>query len=63
MTMNMPGLKDGIYGITNCELDRCNNAALLNDNDHEDIRGVFPIGKEIYEDAEKVSHLAQLIFQ
>ena len=34
----MPGLANGIYGITNYEPDRRNNAALLNDNDCEDIR-------------------------
>ena len=53
----MPGLKDGVYGITNCEPERRNNAALLNDTDQEDIRGVFPTGKGIYTDAEKVRYL------
>ena len=52
----MPGLKNGIYGITNCEPERRNNAAILNDNDREDIRGVYPTGKGIYTDAEKVRH-------
>ena len=49
-------LKDGIYGITNYDPQRCNNAALLNDNDNEDIRGVFPTAIGTYEEAEKVSH-------
>lgn len=46
-TTIMSDLTDGIYGITDCESERRNNPALLNDNHREDIRGVFSTGNGI----------------
>lgn len=48
----MPHFDSGVYVITNC-LQK-NNAALLNDNDCESVRGVPPTEGEL-RDNEKVS--------
>lgn len=48
------GLEEGIYYITNCL--HHNNAALLNDNDREVIRGVSPENETTVRDTEKVRY-------
>ena len=50
----MPVLTDGIYGIVNAEFHNC--VTLVNGNDQEDLRGVYPIKASSFRDTEQVSY-------
>ena len=50
----MPVLADGIYGIVNAEFHNC--VTLVNGNDWEDLRGVYPIKANSFRDTEQVRY-------